>query len=332
MLDADSWTREPRLVIGYDGERDSCDALAFGAHLIRDIRAHLTVAAAFPHLRAHAGSEAFELALGRKSDPIFAEARTQLKRTAGNVAARERALGGFPVPRLLSRLASNEDADLLVLGSTRRAPLARALLGSTGDRVIRTAPCPVAIVPHGYAERPSEPIKLVGAAYDGTAGGERAVRQAAALARAASARLRMIAVVEPIGVADIAYAGQTPAGPDPRFSREILERVTDDLLASLPEDLDADSLFLSGDPAEELVEGVADSVDTLVVGSHADAPILRAFLGSVSTSIMRSATFPVIVVPPHAALGFGAAYDEPRLRLVPRAPAQSHSAAGPTPA
>lgn len=205
--------REPRLVIGYDGERESCDALAFGAHLVRDVEAHLTVAAAFPHLRAHAGSEAFELALGRKSDPLFAQARAQLKRTVGNVWARERALGGFPVPRSLSRLASNEDADLLVLGSTRRAPLARALLGGVGDRVIRTAPCPVAVIPHGYAELPSEPMRRVGAAYDGTAGGERAVRQAAALARAASAQLRVIAVVEPIGVADIAFAGQTPRGP-----------------------------------------------------------------------------------------------------------------------
>jgi nucleotide-binding universal stress UspA family protein len=247
----------------------------------------------------------------------------------GGARARERALGGFPVARLLSRLASDEEADLIVLGSTHRGPLTRALLGSAGERVIRAAPCAVAVVPRGYAGRRSARIGVVGAAFDGTAGAERAVRQATAIALATSARLRVVAVVEPIGVADIAYAGQTAAGPEPRFSREMLERGTDDVLASLPESLDAERVILSGDPAETLVGDVADLLDVLVVGSHADAPILRAFLGSVSTPVVRSASFPVIVLPPHATPGFGAPDEEPPIRLALRAPRGTRESAEP---
>jgi nucleotide-binding universal stress UspA family protein len=325
MIDRAQRKPEPRIVVGYKGGERSGDALAFGVRLVRDLGAHITLAAAFPYLRAHAGSEAFELALGRKSDPLFAEARDQVSGMAPGLFVRERAVGGFPVARLLSRLASDEDADLLALGSNHRAPLARAFLGGVGEQVIRVAPCPVAVVPSGYTGWPAAPMKVVGAAYDGTGGAERAVRQATAIARAASATLRIVAVVEPIGVADIAYA---PTGPEPRFSREILERTTEDLLVSLPGDLDADRVILSGDPVDRLVDATAEDLDALVIGSHADAPILRAFLGSVSTPVVRRATFPVVVVPPHARLGFGASDDEGPVRLSLRARETTRANAG----
>jgi nucleotide-binding universal stress UspA family protein len=313
---------EPRIIIGCDGSRESRDALTFGACLAQRTEAHLTLVAAFPYLRPHAGSEAFELALGRKADPIFADARTELGPLAAGVPVHELSLGDGSPAALLSRVAGGEEADLIVVGSTRRGLLARALLGSTADHLITSAPCPVAVVPRGHADRRDRGLKLVGAAYDGTANAERAVRQATALARALSARLRVIMVVEGIGPADIAYAGQTARGPDPRFSRTMLERASDDLLASLPGDVEADRLVLSGDPADALVEA-SELPDVLVVGSHGDGPIVRALLGSVSTTVARTAACPVVVVPPQATVGFGAWDGEPPLRLAWRAAAAS---------
>ena len=43
-------------------------------------------------------------------------------------------------------LASEERADLVVMGTHGRGGVSRALLGSVADRVIRTAPCPVLTV------------------------------------------------------------------------------------------------------------------------------------------------------------------------------------------
>ena len=45
--------------------------------------------------------------------------------------------------------AKDVGADLIVVGSHGRRPLARAILGSTADKVMRTAPCPVMVVVHG---------------------------------------------------------------------------------------------------------------------------------------------------------------------------------------
>jgi len=47
------------------------------------------------------------------------------------------------------RLARNEDADLVVLGSHGRGAIAHLLLGSVAERVVRKAPCSVLVVREG---------------------------------------------------------------------------------------------------------------------------------------------------------------------------------------
>ena len=47
-------------------------------------------------------------------------------------------------------LATDELADLLVIGTDGRGGASRALLGSVADRVVRLAPCPVLTL-HGPA-------------------------------------------------------------------------------------------------------------------------------------------------------------------------------------
>lgn len=44
------------------------------------------------------------------------------------------------------RLAADEHADVIVMGTHGRTGLNRALVGSVADRVVRTAPCPVLTV------------------------------------------------------------------------------------------------------------------------------------------------------------------------------------------
>ena len=49
----------------------------------------------------------------------------------------------------ICRVASERGIDLIVLGSHGRGVISRAILGSTADKVMRTAHCPVMIVAHG---------------------------------------------------------------------------------------------------------------------------------------------------------------------------------------
>lgn len=48
------------------------------------------------------------------------------------------------------RIAREQQIDLIVVGSHGRGVLARAILGSTADKVVRTAHCPVLVVTHDH--------------------------------------------------------------------------------------------------------------------------------------------------------------------------------------
>jgi nucleotide-binding universal stress UspA family protein len=50
------------------------------------------------------------------------------------------------------RLAKEEDADLLIIGTHGRGAIAHALLGSVAERIVRKAPCPVLTVRRGEHE------------------------------------------------------------------------------------------------------------------------------------------------------------------------------------
>jgi nucleotide-binding universal stress UspA family protein len=52
---------------------------------------------------------------------------------------------GFPAEDIV-RLATEVQADLIVVGTHGRRGLSHLLLGSVAERVIRTAPCPVLTV------------------------------------------------------------------------------------------------------------------------------------------------------------------------------------------
>jgi nucleotide-binding universal stress UspA family protein len=55
-----------------------------------------------------------------------------------------RAVNGFPAHELIE---ASRDADLLVVGSRGGGGFARLMLGSTSDKVMRHAHCPVVVVP-----------------------------------------------------------------------------------------------------------------------------------------------------------------------------------------
>lgn len=64
------------------------------------------------------------------------------KAHAEGLSARAALRTGVPHEEIVA-LARDERADLVVIGTTGRGGLDRALLGSVADRVVRLAPCPV---------------------------------------------------------------------------------------------------------------------------------------------------------------------------------------------
>jgi nucleotide-binding universal stress UspA family protein len=206
---------------------------------------------------------------------LFDEAEREL----GGVAITTRTAAASSPARALHDIATDEGADLIVVGSTHRGSLGRVLPGSVGERLLNGAPCAVAVAPRGFARGEHFGLGIVGVGYDGSEESRLALHQATRLAARLDATLRLIAVVPP-------KPRERAAGHAPP-SREDLDR-------RLQEGVE--TVLLDGDPAATLADQGVE-LDLLVVGSRDYGPLLRTMLGGVAAKVIRTAPCPVLVVP-----------------------------------
>ncbi|MGN6871646.1 MAG: universal stress protein, partial [Solirubrobacteraceae bacterium] len=214
------------------------------------------------------------------------------EREATGVSAELTCIGARSVGRGLHQLAADTGADLLVIGSCSRRPIARLLRGDDTRGTLTGAACPVAVAPLGYAER-SKPLDTIGVAYDGSPEAETALIGARALAARHGAALRALTAVWPT------TSGGWPTGRTPlgrawgAMMFDTFEREASERLASL---IGVDGRVTVGPPADELL-AFAYEVDLLVVGSRSHGPLRRLLLGSTSAYLTRAAPCPLLVLP-----------------------------------
>jgi nucleotide-binding universal stress UspA family protein len=136
----------------------------------------------------------------------------------------------------------------------------------------------------------------VGCGFDGSQESHRALAWAAALARRASAQLRVLSVYQQTLPASLAVGGALPTAS----INDILRRQRGKELAratsALDAALEASARLLDGD-ASELLARESGDLDLLVVGSRGYGPLRAVLLGSVSSALVRSAQSPLVVVP-----------------------------------
>ncbi|MCI0588735.1 MAG: universal stress protein [Planctomycetes bacterium] len=100
-----------------------------------------------------AGLDSADLWLGRDADSLTAgllkEAKARLRIVAeklGTACSETIAIKGVHAAREIVRVAGERGSDLIVLATHGRTGVAHALMGSTAERVVREAPCPVLAV------------------------------------------------------------------------------------------------------------------------------------------------------------------------------------------
>jgi nucleotide-binding universal stress UspA family protein len=207
----------------------------------------------------------------------------------------------------LQETAEQEDAGIIVVGSSHTGRLGRVLPGSTAERLLHGAPCPVAVVPLGYRTHGTPQHSVIGCAYQPTEDGEASLGAAEELASALSASLRVIHVVEPLP--RLYDTGEMPLNlPELEASvRAHAERILSGRVARLSSDLESEGTMCIGRPAEVLI-GLSETVDMLVIGSRGYGPLRAVLLGGVSGRVIRRAACPVVVVPRRARSAVGSVF------------------------
>ena len=94
------------------------------------------------------GSEGYVAEVAELHESVLQKAHQRLSTSLAAVAddgATSEVLVGKPA-RGIIEAAAKKNADLIVMGTHARGPVAHFLIGSVAERVLRTAPCPVLTV------------------------------------------------------------------------------------------------------------------------------------------------------------------------------------------
>ncbi len=285
------------IIAAIDPRHEDVAPAALGALLSRLTGAPLTLAGAF--------------AVDLSVDNLYPEYARLLglvaERAVQNVATLADAAGvpttttivrtGDSPARALNRLATDTDAKLLVIGSSRRGPIGRVLPSAVTDRVLRGARCPVAVAPVGFTfEDAVASPGLIGVAFTDTPDGHAALAMARALAAPARARVRVLTVAEPPELLLTGPLDGEALEDARRARRTAAEAVLRQGIEALPEKLSAGGEILSGRPADALAAASRD-LGLLVCGSRGFGPVRTLLLGGTAHALARLAACPLLVVP-----------------------------------
>ena len=216
-------------------------------------------------------SQKVKEALEKKADVLFQEFAELGRQKGAKVSLVQ--VEGIPY----EEIAREADEDDLIFVGYKGAHLVKGILiGSTAERVIRRAPCPVFVARENY-----KPIQRIGIAFDGSPVSEKALKVGAELAKGYAAKLEVIFVE-----------------PSEGFPEELIDKLKRDADRILGgENADYTFTLLKGFPEEELVEYQANgNVDLLVMGAFGTRPLKEILLGSVAYFVMHNAEGPVVFV------------------------------------
>jgi len=288
------------VVVGYTGSDESKAALTLTRELAGLLYAPVVSVSVITSAPLETDLRTFTADLQERGERLKAEALDAL---SGRDEVEAISVPAPSPARELDRIAGERDAVMVVLGSTHRGALGRLVPGTVADRLLAGGRCPVAVAPRGFAPSADRlRLRRFGVAFDGSPEARVALAEAARLALAADASLDLLAVVNPAMPAELPWAAQGYAAltVSPRITRQQVdhmwscaEKAVQDLV---PDVVRATIHVVEGLPTEVLLQR-SKQFDLLLVGSRGYGPLGRVLMGSVSTTLVRECTCPVIVTP-----------------------------------
>jgi nucleotide-binding universal stress UspA family protein len=207
----------------------------------------------------------------------------------------------------ICKLARELDVDLIVLPTRGHSGLKHIALGSTAERVVRHAPCPV-LIPRGEKFRAAtwngEPagkfqVRKILAPVDFSDCSLAGVHYAAVLAKRFGAKLRLFHAIYPyiqVFAMDRVTADVTPLIENAqRNAEEQMNKLRQ--LESIRE-VSCETEIRIGSVIDEICgESGRPDIDLIVASTHGHTGFKRALIGSVAEHVVRYAECPIIIVP-----------------------------------
>lgn len=247
----------------------------------------------------HPVNEIYLTQLLKDATRNLAEAKARVSELG--IAIETRIATGIPSEEILTT-ARTEGVDFLILGTRGKTGLAHVLLGSTAERVIRVAPCPVLAVragEKGTAGKPEQfrqveigrilvPVDFSDCSLD-------AVEYAAIWAQQLKGELTLLHVLEPVSYGLDFTLGQSA---ERQRTKELIHGRLEQISSALRRaGVTVDHRLLGGYPADSVLEHArATRADLIAMGTHGRRGLSHVLMGSVAEAVLRQAPCPVLTV------------------------------------
>ena len=293
-----------RILFATDGSQGSATAEAYACVLAQSWGASLTVMSVlefppgmnpdYPVNRLYLGE------LLKETTEKLVDLKARL--VALGISVQSCIATGIPSEEVLA-VARTKDTDLIVVGTRGKTGLEHVLLGSTAERIIRMAPCPVLTVPmdkqrtdgRSSTEKPSTTPKRMLVPVDFSDCSLDALEYGALIAQRSNASLKLLHVLEPVSYG---LDFTLPHMAERESSKTAVTKRLSDLVSALTSGgLASDFLISGGLPADSILDAArAQSVDVIVMGTHGRRGLSHALFGSVAESVLRRSSCPVLTV------------------------------------
>lgn len=277
-----------KILAASDGSEHGAAAIVTGAALAARTGAPLEVVSVLEVLLLPMGveAEAYE-------GDFAAELRKQVKAQmeAAGVADATLHLRSGLAPPLITQQAADSEASLIVVGANPKPAVARFLVGSTAERVIRMARRPVLVA----TEERREPFQRILASVDLSRHSTLVLEAAAAIAQTDGAELRALYVQDRLTPMLLEAALFDEGAARHHAAKEFADTVND---VRMPSELVVSREMREGHAGHEILDEVDDwSADLVVMGTHGFGYFNRLLLGSTSTHVLRHGECATLIVP-----------------------------------
>lgn len=200
-------------------------------------------------------------------------------------------LTGVPWSAIVDLAEHDLDVDLIVVGTQGHTGIARFLLGSVSEKILRHAPCSVLVV---RPDNEPKPFTHITCALDFSVEAEQSTELAGALV-APAGEITLVHVTE----IPLSYFGDRPVSDLVREietnAKQLLDYAAVELRQQVAVPVNV-KLVDGRSPGARLLDAIESTPNDLVImGSHGRTGLRRALLGSVAEKVVRHAAVPVLV-------------------------------------
>ena len=194
--------------------------------------------------------------------------------------------------------ASDNNIDLIVMGTHGRRGLGHLFLGSAAEEVVRLAPCPVFTIRELKEPKPVMQVNNILVPVDFSDHSRKALEYASEVAQSYNAELQVLHIIEETTHPAFSLSGKSSVFDLFPGIEDDCRKRADRMLKEVNSDKIKAGVYIKGGRAASDIIKFAkgNSTDLIVIATHGLTGLEHMLLGSVTEKVVRMAHCPVFTV------------------------------------